>query len=113
MNFMYKLNVNLEFGFKDAKGEPEKPQSVAMAIILQGVTSKYPNGMDGAYRRTFGRLQIKFEEAAKSNIYKIALESDEYDLIKNVLADGKFPPVWSKQVLMLEEEFAKCEKLKL
>lgn len=102
---MFKLKVNIPYNIKNSK---EKSQETTYNLILNGVSSKYPQGIDGAYRKTWARLQRKLDEAVENNANSIEIETDEKDLIKNVLNDGKFSAIICQYVSILEDEFEKC-----
>ncbi len=103
---MKTLKINLPYGLKNE----EKSQQSTYNIILQGVSSKYPNGLDGEYRRSFARVQRKLDEAIDNNLDEINLEEAEFNLIKNSIQDGKFSAVISKYVSILEEEVERASK---
>jgi len=104
---MYTLKIDLPYNLKNAQ---EIPQETTINLITIGLDSKYPQGLDGASRRVFGRLQRKFDEAVEKKEETIQLESAELDLIKNALSEGKYPVNFTKYVLTLEEEVERCEK---
>ena len=81
----------------------EKVSEITINLINYAINSKYPNGIDGQYRRIFGRLQSRFDEAISKDLKIIELETAEIELISNALKDGKIPSLFAKYVIMLED----------
>jgi hypothetical protein len=108
-----KLNVKLPLKYKTETGKkPIKVQEIFLNYLIISINSKYPQGLDGTYRRTFARLQNKFDEAIDKNLKTIDIESSELDLMKNAFQDGKLPISFSSNALLMEESIEKAEKEK-
>lgn len=103
-----------KYNIKDEKEEKVKDAQITFNFISMGVNSKYPNGLDEEYRRSFAHIQNKFDKAIEDNEKSVNLEEAEFNLIKNSIQDGKFAAINSKLVVMLEDaiEESKSDKKK-
>lgn len=88
-------------------GVEEKPPETTLNLILMALTDKYPQGLDGGYKRTFSRIQTKLEEAIEKDAKFIEIQQDEIDLLKN-LKDAKTKPVFVSNVVKLEDAIDNC-----
>lgn len=99
-----KLKINLAYKIKLAPDEkPVSNQEVTQNYLFIAVTSKYPNGLDGTYRRMFGKIMSKMDDAITSGAEEIDIESSELDLIKNAMRDSKFPAPMAYNANLLED----------
>ena len=106
-----KLNVKLPLIIKEREGQEKiSVQEVFLNYLMNCIHSKYPNGLDGSYRRTFGRLQNKFDEAIEKDLKNIEIENAELDLIKNAFQDGKLPVMFSQNAMLMEKAIEECQK---
>lgn len=111
---MLKFNINIDYkrSAKDLEGE-EKPltnQELTEDYIIFAVRIKYREGLESQWRKTWGRVQRKLEEAVIGGNDIVELENGEYDFIKLAVRDAKFPPHLTKYVIILEDELEKLGK---
>lgn len=101
------LKINLPYNIPNAK---ESPQESTVNLIITGVNSKNPNGLQGTNRRVFARIQFKFDEAIEKKLDTVDLEVAEFELVKQSVKEGTYPAVLSKYVSLLENEIDASEK---
>lgn len=102
-----KLKIRLDYKLDNAQ---EKPQETTYNLFSLLVASKNPNGVEGQYRRMWGRIQRKFDDCVSRGDMYIELENGEFDLLKEAIRDGKCPAVFSKHIVLLEEAMEAAEK---
>jgi len=107
---MPKLKIRLALVIKSRGGEVVSPQEVFLNYLLTAVSSKYQDGVDGIFRRTFGRITAKFEGAIEKNLDTIDVEMAELDLIKNAFKDGKLPAIFSYNASLMEDAIEEAYK---
>lgn len=98
-----KLNINLQYKIKGDDKDTVSNQEVTKNYILIAVSSKYPQGLDGSYRRMFGKLMNRLDECIEKGLEEIELESLEFDFIKNAVRDSKFPAPMAYNANLLED----------
>ena len=99
-----KLNIKLAYGLDASK---ESPQRTSLNVLEMFVNSAHKDGVDGHYRRMWGRIQRKFEEAVEKNQESVELDGSEVDLLKNAIREGKIPTIYAKFSVILEDEIEK------
>ena len=101
---MPKLIIKLPLVIKEQEGkESTKVQEVFLNYLISAIHSKYKDGLDGSYRRTFARLQNKFDEAIDKDLKAIEVEQAELDLMKNAFQGGKLPAIFSQNAMLMED----------
>jgi uncharacterized protein YggL (DUF469 family) len=106
-NNMKTLKVKLDYHFKgDVK---EKPQESTYNFIYMVVSEKNPQGLDGSYRRMFGRISKKLDEAIENDKRSIELEDAEFDLIKNAVREAKIKVQFVQNFILLEDAVEEAE----
>lgn len=96
----------LSVNYPRQKNDSEKDMQTTANIIAYAMESAYKEGFDGKgiQRRTYARIQRKIDKALEDEeITNIELEESEVDLIKKAIDQAKFPPAWSKFVVLLED----------
>jgi hypothetical protein len=92
------------------KGEiKEKQAETTLNLIMMLTNDKYPQGIDGAYRRIFSRITNKLDEAIEKDANLIELEQAELDLIKNVIREAKVKVTFVNLVVLLEDAIEAIE----
>lgn len=104
MQFKIKLDYKFKVEIK------EKPQETSQNLLSLAVHAKYPQGIDGAYRRTYNRIVNKIDTAIDTDAEFIELEKSEYYLIKNVIGEAKVPVQFVQKYGILEESFESIKK---
>jgi hypothetical protein len=104
-----KLTVKIPYKFK--QNIKEKPQETTLNFLMLSINSKYPQGIDGGYKRIFARIQNKLDEAIDKDLKNIDIEQAELDLIKNAVKEAKVPVHFVSNFVLLEDEVEKVEKL--
>lgn len=103
------MNINLDYKVKVS--DPSQPQTsnqeLTFDYINYAVNQKHKDGLDGALRRIWGRIQRKFDTAVDGKAESIELEQGEKDFIKKCFDSAKYPPMLAKYVDILEDEIAK------
>ncbi len=94
--------VNLDYKREQTKIDKDSNQELTLSYIEFAVGTKYKDGMSGSQRRIFGRIQRKLDEAVEQKADYVDLEQAELDIIKASFKDAKFPPTFSKYVVILE-----------
>lgn len=117
---MQKMLVDIPFNFterdlgKDEKGDVNKaPTNVEQtaSYIIMAVSNKYQQGLDGQWRRLWGRIQRKLDEAIDKEKKHVEFERSELEFIKRGFGeDVKLPAVASKYLMLVEDELEKALK---
>lgn len=102
--------VTLDINYKRPKPEGDEVKDYKSNIDLSidyiyfAVATKYKDGLDNQWRRTWARLQRKLDEASENKAKTLELEDAELDFIKVAFRDAKFNPLISKYVVLFEDE---------
>lgn len=102
---MYKLNLDLEYKFKEGQQPPKtKNVEVLPNYIQYAVNQLNPEGLDKSKLRTWGRLQRKFDESIDANKNFVIVDESEKDFISEAMRTAKFPANEAKWILVVEDE---------
>jgi hypothetical protein len=104
---MIKLNLDYKAKFDEAKEVNNQKAEITYSYIEAAVSKKYPDGLSGQLRRTWGRIQEKLDKAIESKTYKVELETAEKDFIRESFKDdkAKYPVGLAKHTLVFEDQF--------
>lgn len=102
---IFNLDLNYDIP-KSERGPEDKPvDNIAISIswIDFAVMAKYEKGLAGQLRRTWGKIQRKFEMAQESKIGTIDVDEKEVEFLKKTFSDEvKFPAKVAKYIEILE-----------
>jgi 2-succinyl-5-enolpyruvyl-6-hydroxy-3-cyclohexene-1-carboxylate synthase len=103
------LKVNLNYSRDEKDVEVTSNQELTANYVYFAVKQKYKEGLDSQWRRTWARIQRKFDDAIDNKTEEIDFEQGELDFIRAAFKDAKFPPDLSKYVVILEDELERKE----
>lgn len=89
---------------KQSAPETASNQLISLNLIMFALGKKYDNELKRLERRTWARINSKFDDAIDAQAEEIALDKTELDFILDAFKDTKFPVNESKYVVMLEDE---------
>lgn len=108
MELTRKFDIDIDYKVtqKERENAKQNPTNAEMTedYIVAGVQSAYPMGIDGQKRRIYSRIQAKLADAISSKDYIVELNDVEIDFIKASFALAKFPTIFSKFVVILEDK---------
>lgn len=99
--------INIDYKRKEPaenqKGDWLTNSQLTYDYVTFAVKQKYDRGLESQWRRIWGRLQNKFEEAIDNKVDEITLELSEIDFIKRAVRDAKYPVAIAKYVNLFED----------
>lgn len=105
MKLPYNLPLDSKFTGKEG--------GLTADYIEHAVLQKYPTGLDGQKRRTWGRIQRKLDTAVTENSELIGLTEDEVYFLRQVFKDEiLYKADIAKYVIILDEELDRIFGLK-
>lgn len=100
------MKINIDY--KRPAGDEAKAsnQEVTANYISFAIDNAYPSGADSLTRRNIARIQRKIDDAVSTAADSVDFDKAEFDLIRDAFSKAKFPPGFSKFVVLLEDEIA-------
>lgn len=107
------MKINIDYRRKipaDFNDKVTSNSEITFSYIEYAVSSKHEKGLDSTLRRIWGRIQRKMEAAIEAQADDVELDAAEFDFIRKSVEDTKYPPAYSKYILILEDEIERVKE---
>lgn len=105
------FNMDLDYGRKPKEVEALPNTDLSVDYCSFAVRQYYKDGLDNQFRRTWARIQRKFDVLLDDHkVKKIELEHTELDFIRAAFKAAKFSSDLAKYVVVIEEALDKAKE---
>ena len=100
------MQINLDYKRPEPKKGEEQITNSELTVdyINYSVRTFYKDGLDSQWRRIWGRIQRKLDEALDTKVGEVNFEQAELDFLKKAVKEVKVPSELAKYFVVLEDE---------
>lgn len=107
-----KIDLPYDMRNYEKNGDKITPSEITLNIVTSAFNLVFKDGLEGQKRRIYNRILRKIDEGIEKKESEVKLEAAEIDFLVKTFNDANFPPAWTREVSVLEEEIDSLDEKK-